>query len=170
MYKILGTNKVMTIELDINNPNKKIGKLRFWIENKSFGTFEKSFSFDHALKAFERLIKESSDLYDVAFEDKTQQEIFKLSIVNDADLFGLTEEDYNLMERFQRFGFYFGDQFDNVTNTVYVKNNSCYFLWTTTNDFISKTIDNMQNFQFAQVPIKTIKSVYEEFKKLMDSF
>ncbi|HEU4553597.1 MAG TPA: hypothetical protein VFS25_12205 [Chitinophaga sp.] len=127
MNILVGTKHDFAIEVGNYKKDKETGKLRFWINNQDFGDFKRSDKLSYAVRSLKDITDKYSSLYDDSFDSKTNREIFELALVLDAEIGSLTDEDYEQMDKYERFSFNLGSQFDDVSHVVYVKDGQCFF-------------------------------------------
>lgn len=150
---LFGVKDKFAIEVGDYKHNSKKGRLRFWINGNTIGDFKKNHTLSYAATSLKKLTDIHKDLYDISFLGKTEREIFINSLLIGTNRDSFTAEDYKIVEKYQKFSPFFGDQFDSVTCLVYIKDNKIHFLWTLVKDFVSTDIDYLKNLNFSEANI-----------------
>lgn len=159
----IGDVTQFAIESGNYDATKQKGKIRFWINNKHFGDFKKSNDFNPVTDALKSIIESGNTLYDVSFEGKTAEEIFSTVLVLNTETEDFTDEEYAQMERYERFGFYWGEQFNNITAVTYIKDNYCHFLWSQNSNLSTAKINYLKNLQTEIVRTDIFFTVAKDF-------
>ncbi|MGF6924637.1 hypothetical protein QFZ48_000137 [Chitinophaga sp. W2I13] len=138
--------------------------MRMIVGGKNFGDYKKSQEIQPFLDAMESILTAGDDLYDTSFATASQQEIFSMVLVLDAEVGEWTDSDYDQLDRYERFTFFCGEQFSNVSAVVYNREGVCNFIWSMSNNLSIPKIDNLKNLYSESIPLSvlalTIKSSY----------
>lgn len=163
MNILFGSKEKFAIELGEYSYETKKGRLRFWIAGKSMGEFKKVHTLSYAVTSLKRIADLNNDLYDDSFKGKSDKEIFYTCLFIGKNRDEFTQEDYKKAENYQRFSFFFGDQLDDVTCLIFIKDMVMHFIWSVVTDYVSVDVDYFKNFNSEIVHIS-------EFKKAVASF
>ncbi|MGO4293096.1 hypothetical protein [Chitinophaga sp. RAB17] len=165
---IIGNANDFAIEIADYNKAKNVAKLKLFLKGKVFGSFKKAKEIDPLLSSLDAILDAGDDLYDASFDDKSVTEIFSTVLVLHAEVGEWTDSDYNQLDRYERFTFFLGEQFSDVTAIVYVKEDVCNIVWSTNKDMSKEQINYLENLNVAQVPMKHIAKVKDEFMDYLD--
>ena len=166
---IWGTQELFAIEIGNYLPATSSGKFRLWLNGSTFGDFKKSHKLVYASNSIKSLASSKSDLWEKDFEGKDEKEIFSMLAMLDKGVEEFTKEDYNKIERYQKYSPFFGDQFDNISSVIYIKDRIAHFIWSLNDDFNSTKINLLDNLKYSLVPMKDIERVSAEFLNEMSA-
>lgn len=162
MDYLLGNKEVFAIEIDTYPINIQKSKLRLWIQGKPLGSYKKKHKLSFAIFSLRDISLIKGDFYDSSFEQKSAKDIFATCIIN-KEIEDLTEEDFRQIEKYQKFGIFLGDQFNDTTCLVYIKNSIIHFVWTVIN-----RLESTSNDYFKKINEATVH--HSEFRKVVQMF
>jgi len=168
-HEFFGRKSKFGIELEIHDSLKKLGKARFWINEKQVGEFKVKHKLSYLKSGLRALLQNENQLWDDRFEGKNPEEIATMCWMIGKDLIWMPENEANEAAQFLKFSLYFGEQFDSACILVYKQNNKFHFIWTKTQEQLSTKIDYLKHLDFESTESEFLKQVIERFFKWFDS-
>jgi hypothetical protein len=89
-------------------------------------------------------------------------------LVLNAEIGNWSDSDYEQLDRYERFTFFLGEQFSNVSTVVYNRDGNCNFIWSMNNNLSSKKIDYSKNFYTGNISFSMLAQANEELLQFIN--
>ncbi|PSL17787.1 hypothetical protein [Chitinophaga ginsengisoli] len=165
---IVGKESDFAIEITDYDKVKRIAKLKLHLNGKVFGDGKKSKSIDPLVSALETIIEAGDSLYDTSFNNRSFGDVFSTVLVLHAEVGEWTDDDYAQLDRYERFTFFWGEQFSNVTAVVFTKDGICHILWSMNKNMSGGKIDYLKNLHADLIPLNSIVGVKDELMQYLN--